>query len=175
MAHHGQYLARLRRERHHGADTLAQGSFRRHLQVEINREAQIVAGSGVDCGHRPHFLPAAVDDHAPRAIPSHEQRVILALDAELSHHVASLVIRVRSGNHLLRHLPHIAQYRRQDLVLWVDPLLDLDHVKLGVFHAVRFHEGHVLERRRLLEHHRLEARQVRRAVHEYLDFHRIKL
>ena len=175
MAHHGQHFSRLRRESHHGAGTLAQRSFRRHLQVDVDGDRGGKARRGRLLLRLRDLHPPAVDDHASRAIPSHEQRVVLALDAELSHHVASLVIRVRSGNHLLRHLAHIAQYRRQDLVLRVDPLLDLNHVEFGVFHAVRFHKGHVLERRRLLEHHRLEARQVRRAVHEYLDFHRIKL
>ena len=60
-------------------------------------------------------------------------------------------------------------------MLGIETLLHLDDVKLRIFQTVRLHECDVLQGGSLFEHHRLEARQVRGAHDEVLNFSNVNL
>ena len=88
MADHRQNFAGARIESHHRARTVAHRSFRRHLQVQVDGQAHVVSGIRASDGRQhPYFLPTAIHHHPPHAIATGENLVVLALHAELSHHI----------------------------------------------------------------------------------------
>ncbi len=92
-ANHGQHFAVARVHGHDGAVLSFQRLLRRFLEVDINRQLELLPGYSGDVRvlGSSHFFAFAVDQHLARAVAAFEQVVILRFHSTFADDVAALV------------------------------------------------------------------------------------
>src|SRR5690348_3564534 len=65
--------------------------LRRHLNIEINRQLQVLSGNSCLSAETPDFLAVTIDQRSPRTILSHQDLVIELLDTALTDNRSRLI------------------------------------------------------------------------------------
>ena len=132
-ADHRQHFAGARIERHHRAALAFERQFRDRLQIQIERQLQVVAGRGL--GALEHFALAAgtIHHHAALAVDAHQHVVILALEAGFADDVALRIFReLGSVQLLLGDLADVADGVRGEAIARIQAPLVLDQFHFRV-------------------------------------------
>ena len=161
--------------------TTAPGRSPRDASAAICRSRSMVRrrsfpGLRVDGGQHAHFLPPAVHHHAPHAVAARREPGCTQLPRRTfpSHRRACRMSPAWRSSPRELH-PHNPACAAATSMLGVEPLLHLDQVELGIFHAVGFEKGNVFKRGGLLQQHGLEARQAGGALKGGAEFLGVQL
>ena len=158
---HGDNRARLAFQRLLGGD----------LQIEINRELELLARNRRNIAQRADFLAAAVHQHLARAVLAHQNIVVVLLDSRHANHVARVVeLPLRLGQHLFAHLADIADHVRHEAALGIQAAMHRDDVEFRQVGAVRLDEGKFVRRDVVFQKQRLVARDRRHALQARAQF-----
>jgi hypothetical protein len=98
-AHHRQNFPGSWIHRHNRSRLSFQRLFRCNLEIEINRQPQLVTGLCRSLIEAPNFFSPAVYNGAPRAILAHQNLVVLQFDARLADDVAASIAAARASAH----------------------------------------------------------------------------
>ncbi len=150
--HHRQDFAGMGIQRHHRADLAFHRLLRRPLDVQIDRQPQVLPRLRILLAHHADLAPVRVHNHVPRSILPPQNLVVSLLHAALADHIARLierkfgVVQIRLG-----HLTHIAQHVRRKAVARVQPTLLVQRIELRQLIPVRCQKGLLIRRDVLLQ------------------------
>ena len=155
----------MRIHRNHRAVLVAHGLFRGNLQIDVHRQLQRMTRHCRLLVQLSHFLALAVYQHLPRAILTHQQLVVLQLDARFSDHVARVVeLPLRLVQHAFADLAHISDQMGHEAVARIQTAMRHDGVQFGQFVAVSLDESQLVRRDVFLEIDGLILRRSRELV-----------
>ena len=180
----GEQVGVERRRGDQGEDLAVPGIHRHHrphllravepaggllLEVEVDRQGEVLAGDRRVALVLLEQLAAAVDHHHPLAVPPAQLGVVGLLDPLLADHVARLVGAVRLGDLVQAGLAQVAEDVSGLLAVAVEAqVLDLD-LELRVLELLDAEAGHLGEREVLGQEHRLEHRHAAVLVEDLLQ------
>jgi hypothetical protein len=115
--------------------------FRRDLQIQIQRQLELLARLRGRFVQPPDFPPAAVHDRAPESILAHQNVVVLLLHSTHADHVAGRIeFELRLVEHVLGHFAHVADQVRHETVARIQPPVRHDRFQFRQFVLVRLDE-----------------------------------
>ena len=135
------------------------GLLRRDLQIQIDRQLELLARLR-GCFVQPSdFASAAVHDRPPESILAHQNAVVLFLDSALAHHVARVVeLELRLVEHVFGYFADVADQVRHEAVARIEPPVRHDGFKFGKLVLVRLDERQLVGCDVFLQKNRLVLR-----------------
>ena len=180
---HGELVGIVGRTRDHGEDFAGMGVHCHQravpafhgllgntLEIEVDGEAEVVAGFGQHLAELADLFAVAVDDDIARAVGATQPTVISFFHARFAHHIAGLVkVILGAVQVLLRHFADVADEVRREAVAGVEASLRVPHCEFGQLIAVGLDEGLLIRGNVLLQWDGIVGRRACVAAQGCLD------
>ncbi len=110
------------------------------LQVKVDGQLDLLAGNCVLRGQGPHFLSHTVHDNAALAVSTHQDVVVLPLEAEFAGEVTHAQLAVACFDLLLAHFTYVSRGVSEESARQITPAGDGNHFEDRDVRTVRFDE-----------------------------------
>ncbi len=141
-ADHGENLTRARVHGDDRAVPARESLLCRNLQIDIDRQLELLARNRRGLVQSSHFPAMAVHQGAARSVLAHEHSVVLPLYARHTDHVAGAVkFELRLVQHILGHFPDVPDQVRHEPVARIQTPVRHDGVQFRQLVAVSIDKG----------------------------------